>query len=262
MSLDQIKVWRNWAGRIGAFLCILLLLVIFDALVARFREPLNQFSGLPGDRLAVNGPLAEKTNQVGDLTYQANSSGIQLEFKAIQSGFWLGGSQWIGSLRISPVTPPGEYQLIIRPKGKPVEKSSFLFRIQVYKDLREWQRNSKSFLVRTFGIYTWQAGLFLLISILFFFGLVYYLSQQTERLLAEQGKAEVYRVRKGETGFEIFFGLGSKQGIRKGSNLVLINQQGETLGSIIAGEVHENHSTALIDPSWAVRPGFIISRPL
>lgn len=261
MNLKQTVTWSRWAGRIGSFLCILLFLIIIDALVARFREPPNLFSGLPGDLLAVSGPLAEKTELVGELTYRINSPDIQLEFKAIQTGFWLGGYLWNGTLSISPGTPPGEYLLTVQPKNSLVEKSSSLFQIRVHKDLRGLQQNSKSYLVRSLGMDAWQVGLGLLLLILFTFGLVYYLSHKEEILLAEQGKAEVYRVRKGETGCEISFGLGRKQGIQAGSNLLLINLQGKPLGSIIAGEVFESHSTAQVDPSLKVRPGFIISRP-
>ncbi len=132
MDLKQTVIWSRWAGRIGSFLCILLFLIIIDGLVSRFREPLNRFSGLPGDRLAVSGPLAGKTEQVGELTYQTNSPDIQLEFDAIQTGFWLGGYLWNGYLSISPRTRPGGYQLTIQNKKTQSEKSSSLFQIEVY----------------------------------------------------------------------------------------------------------------------------------
>lgn len=260
MNLKQTSTWSRWAGRIGSFLCILLFLIIIDALVSRFREPPNLFSGLPGDRLAVSGSLAGKTEQVSELTYQTNSPDIQLELEAIQTGFWLGGYQWNGNLSINRSTPPGRYQLTVQPKKSPTGKSSSLSQIRVYQDLMELQRNSKSYLVCSLGIYAWQAGLFLIPLIIFTFGFVFYLSHKTESLLGEQGKAEVYRVRNGETGCEISFGLGSKQGIQAGNSLRVIDHQGTPRGSIIAGEVFENHSTALVDPSLNVRPGFIISR--
>ncbi len=260
MDLKQTATWSRWAGRIGSFLCILLFLVIIDALVSRFREPHNRFSGLPGDRIAVSGPLAEKIEQVGELTYRTNSPDIQLEFDAIQTGFWLGGYLWNGYLSIGPRTRPGGYQLTVQNKKTQSEKSPSLFQIEVYNDRREFQRNSKSFLVSSLGIYPWQAGLFLIPFIAFTFGGVFYLSHKTEGLLAEQGKAEVYRVRKGETGYEIFFGLGRKQGIRPGNRLILSNSQGKEIGSVSVEEVFEGHSTARVDFGLTIQPGFIISR--
>jgi hypothetical protein len=260
MTLKQTSAWSLWAGRIGSLLCILLFLVIIDGLVSRFREPHNRFSGLPGDRLAISGPLAEKAEQVGELTYQTNSPDIQLEFDTIQTGFWLGGYLWNGYLSIGPRTRPGGYQLTVQNKKTPSEKSPSLFHVDVYKGLREFQRNSKSFLVSSLGLYSWQAGLFLIPFIAFTFGVVFYLSHKTEGLLAEQGKAEVYRIRKGETGYEIFFGLGQKQGIRPGSRLTLSNNQGKEIGSICVEKVFENHSTAQVDFGLTIQPGFIISR--
>ncbi len=260
MTLDQIETWRSWVGRVGAILCILLFLVIIDALVSRFREPPDLFSGLPGDRLAVSGPLAEKVDQIGELTYQINSENIQLEFKSIQTGYFLGGYLWNGYLNLSPKTLPGDYQLTVRSKNSPPEKPSSRLQIRVYQNLRELRQNSKSYLMRSLGLTAWQVGLFLLVPIAIVFGLVYYLSQKTENLLAAQGKAEVYRVRKRENGFQIFFGLGSRQGIRTGNSLTLIDQQGRIVGSITVGEVFENYSTALVEPELNVQPGFIIAR--
>ena len=260
MNLKQTSTWSRWAGRIGSFLCILLFLIIIEALVSRFREPLNRFSGLPGSRIALSGPLAEKTEQVGELTYQTNSPDIQLEFDAIQTGFWLGGYLWNGTLSISPRIQPGGYQLTILPKKSLGEKSASLFQIEVYNDLRGMQRNSKSLVIRYFGIYSWQAGLFLLPFIVFTFGVVFYFSHKTETLLAEQGRAEVYRVRNEKEGLEIFFGLGRKQGLQPGTCLTLLDNQGKALGSITAGEVFEGHSTAQVDLGLKVKPGFIVSR--
>ena len=260
MDLKQTAIWGRWSGRLGSFLCILLFLVIIDGLVSRFREPLHRFSGLPGDRIAVSGSLAGKAEQVGELAYQTNSPDIQLEFEAIQTGFWLGGYLWNGHLSISPQTRPGGYQLTVQIKKTKPEKSSSLFQIDVYNDLRRLQRNSKSFLVSSIGIYPWQAGLFLIPFIALIFGFVFFLSHKTESLLEEQGKAEVYRVRKGETAYEISFGLGRKQGISPGSRLTLSNNRGQEIGSIRVAEVFESHSTAQVDLELSIRPGFIISR--
>jgi hypothetical protein len=260
MTLNQVTNWQNWAGRIGSFLCILLFLIIIDGLVSRFREPLNRFSGFPGSRIAVSGPLAEKAEQVRELTYQTNSPDIELEFDTIQTGFWLGGYLWNGYLNLSPRIQPGGYQLMVQTKKSPARKSSSIFQIQVYNNQRGLRQNSKSLLVSSLGIYPWQAGLFLIPFIAFTFGVVFYLSQKTEGLLAEQGKAEVYRVRKGETGYEIFFGFGRKQGIQPGNRLTLSNHQGKEIGSICVTEVFESHSTAQVDLESNIQPGFLISR--
>jgi hypothetical protein len=260
MNLTQSSLWGKWTGRTGTLLCVLLLLAILDALVARFREPLNHFSCLPGSRIAVNGPLAEKINDPRELTYRVNSKDIQLVFEAVQTGYWLGGNMWNGTLLIGPGIQPGGYQLTVHSKIGTRKSSPSLFEIKVVKDLTSYHHQSKSFIERSLEINPWKIVLFLIPFILLTFGIVFYLSHRAENLLAEQGKAEVYRVTKGETGYQIFFGLGKNHGIQAGHRLTVIDNQGREVGSIIVQEVFEGHSTARLDSGLNVSPGFIISK--
>jgi hypothetical protein len=92
------------------------------------------------------------------------------------------------------------------------------------------------------------------------FGMVFYLSGQRDRLLSLEGKAEVYRVRAVEDEDEISFALAGDQGIQPGMTLSLYNPEGIEIGSIIAIEVFGDYSTARVDQSWKVLPGFMVSR--
>ncbi|MFH0788024.1 MAG: hypothetical protein V2B13_10490 [Pseudomonadota bacterium] len=271
-------------------MCILFFLTILDALVARFREPLNHFSCLPGSRLAVSGPLAGKIEDPRELTYQTDSKEIRIVFETVQTGYWFGGYMWNGTLLVGPRIQPGGYQLTVqtkpschdsgvtppnhenkagrrlnlepysRIKNQNRERSPSLFQIEVFKNLTSYHHHSKSFIERSLEINPWKVVLFLIPFIVLNFGIVFYLSYRTENLLAEQGQAEVYRVTKGENGTQIFFGLGRTQGIQPGSHLTLINTRGEEVGSIIAQEVFEGHSTARLDSGLNVSPGFMISQ--
>jgi hypothetical protein len=260
MTLKQTQFWRTWLGRVGSLLCILLFLIIIDAMVAKFREPLTRFSGLPGDRLPVSGPLAEKPDGVRGLIYQTNSPDLQLHFESVQTGFWMGGYLWNGYLIFGPQIKPGGYQLTVLTQKTSSDKYASHFQIQVYNSPRELQRYSKSLVVRHLGINSWSAGLYLCPLIGLVFAIVYYLSHKTESLMAEHGQAEIYRVRKVETAYEISFGLGTNQGIEPGNRLTLWNHQGKAIGSICVQEVFEGHSTAQVDFGTTIRPGFIISR--
>lgn len=241
-------------------MCILFFLTILDALVARFREPLNHFSCLPGSRLAITGPLTGKIEDPRELTYQADSKEIQLVFEAVQTGYWFGGYMWNGTLLVGPRIQPGGYQLTVQTKNQNRERSPSLFQIEVFKNLAAYHHHSKSFIERSLEINPWKVVLFLIPFLVLNFGIVFYLSHRTENLLAEQGQAEVYRVTKGENGTQIFFGLGRTQGIQPGNRLTLINTRGEEVGSIIAQEVFEGHSTARLDSELTVSPGFMISQ--
>jgi len=260
MNLAQSTLLRKWTGRLGAFFCLLLLLSLLDALIARFREPLNHFSGLPGSRTAVSGPLAEKITDLRELTYQTNAPDIHLVFESLQTGYWFGGNLWTGTVLIGPRVDQGRYHLFVHPKNNPRNTPASLLEIQVFKDLTASYRQSKSFIKRTLLINPWFIALSSIPVILLTFGIVFYLSHKAEALLAEQGKAEIYRITKEENGRRIFFGLGRNQGIEPGHSLTVIDPDGREIGSVIVQEVFEGHSTASLNPELNVSPGFIISQ--
>lgn len=261
MSLKRISHCRDWAGRVGTLCCILLSFAVLDALVSRFREPLNQFTGLPGSRIPVNGPLAEKIENPRAMAYQTNSREIHLVFEEVQTGFWFGGYLWNGTLTIDPRIEPGRYSFVVKPANQPGDKTATHFQVEIFKDQDQLENNSKSFFLSTLGVRPWKVLLFCIPLIGLSFGIVFFLSQKADRLLAEQGKAEVYQVRKGESGHEIYFGLGSKQGIHPGARLSLHHKNGQELGSIVAQEVFEGHSMAWVESGIPVKPGFMISHP-
>jgi hypothetical protein len=260
MNLKQASAWRNRAGKIGTVLCLLLFLAILDALMARFREPLNHFSGLPGEVIAVTAPLADQTENLQELTYQKSSEGITLHFEALQKGYWLGGAMWNGTLRIDPTVSPGAYTVTVQSLKETQKKAGSRFYIQVYKNQADLQKNSPSFFLSLLGISPWRTALFLIPWVIGSFGIVFYLSNQRERLLSQEGKAEVYRVRTIEKEQEIFFALGREQGIKPGTLLALHDFQDTEIGPVIVFEVSETYSTARVDRDWNVLPGFMVSR--
>lgn len=260
MNLNQTATWNKGLGKIGTLLCVLLLLAILDGLIARFREPPNHFSCLPGSRIAVTGPLTEKIENARDLAYQSTSREIRLVVEAVQTGFWMGGYMWNGTLDIDPGIQPGGYTLSVQTLKRTGGRPGAPIHVEVYKDQTHWNQNSKSFFRRTLGINPWRAALTIIPVILLVFGLVFFLSHKLEILLADQGKAEVYRVRKNTDGYEIFFGLGSKQGIIPGTCLTLMDKQGGVIGSVTPQEIFEGHSIALVGSESTVQPGCMIRR--
>ena len=202
----------------------------------------------------------EKIDNPGELTYVGNTREIRLVFEAVQTGFWLGGYLWNGILDVDPRIQPGEYTLTVQDKKRPGIKPGTLFHVEVHKDLRHLNQKSKSFFLKTLGISPWLVALFIIPFVMIIFGIVFFLSHKIEMLLADQGEAEVYRVRKGDKGYEIFFGLGSKQGINPGSCLTILDKQGGVVGSITPQEIFEGHSIARVGSEMTVNPGFMIRR--
>lgn len=260
MTITQVSVWRNWVGKAGALFCILLFLSLLDALVARVRDPLNHFPCLPGQEVPVTGPLAEKNANLQELIYLSNSKDIRLVFDSAQTGFWLGGYMWRGRIIVSREAQPGEYKVAVPTPKATQGKSVSLFQVAVFKDESILYKASTSFIRRFLGISPWGAALFFTPFILLAFGSVFFLSQKAEGLLAKEGKAEVYRVAKGENGYQIYFSLGSKQGILPGASLTLFNGQKQTAGVVTVQEVFQDHSIAQTNGESSVRPGFIVSR--
>lgn len=260
MDLKQTSAWRSRAGKIGTVVCLLLFLSVLDALSARFREPANHFSVLPGGTIPVTAPLNDSSENLQDLFYHSSSGGITLRLEAIQKGFWFGGALWNGTLEIGTNVPPGSYRVTVQSRKGTGRKGGSLFYVDVFKNQGELHRKSPSFFLSILGINPWHAALFFSPWVLMTFGAVFYLSSREDRLLSQEGKAEVYRVRTVENEEEIFFGLGRRQGIEPGTRLSLQNPQGPVIGPIVAQEVFEDHATARVDPGWKVMPGFIVSR--
>lgn len=259
MNLDQASRWRNLAGKAGAFFCILMVIGVFDALIAQFRQPPNVLHVLPGTSVEINGSLEEKVRGIQDLTYISSSDLIRLSFETTHPGFWFGGQMWCGRLTIRPHIEPGEYSLTVIPKGKKPQKSRLVFRIKVYPDLSSHQQSFKSLIRRYLGISPWWVAVFFLPLTVLMFGMVFYLSQKTEYLMAQEGKAEVYRVKKGEAGYEIAFGLGTRHGVQPGSRLILLNESGQPVGTAEVREASETDSVAITGLDCVVKPGYIVS---
>jgi hypothetical protein len=260
MNLKQVSVWRNRAGKAGTVVCVLLFLAILDALAARFREAPNHFSVLPNEEIAVTAPLIDQADTLGDLIYKSSTGGITIRFENLQTGYWLGGSMWNGTLKIDSTILPGSYTVSVQNRKGTPNKKGPLFYIDVYRTSAELQRYSPSFFMRFLGVPPWGAALFFFPWVVLSFGVVFYLSGVRERLLIQEGKAEIYRVRRVDNELEFFFSMGSEQGLRPGTTMTLIDLQGNDVGIIKIREVFEDHSTARVDPSRKVIPGFWVSR--
>jgi hypothetical protein len=106
----------------------------------------------------------------------------------------------------------------------------------------------------------WVAAVFTFIPAMGFFALVFLLSQRIERLLAEDGRAELYRVRQTDQGIEISFGLGKEQGLVVGTLLNLFDEKGQSLGTVAVRSVTARDAMALTAEEQGVRPGYWLAK--
>jgi hypothetical protein len=260
MELSEINKRRTQVGWAAALVCLLLTLGILDGLIARFRQPLNVFHLLPGQSDDIDGPVPEHAGGLQDLGVISGSPEITLVFQSQEKGFWLGTPLWRGQIRVSDRIQPGDYQVRVIARARGQQPSSPVFLIRIHADAPSLQKSAASLIRRTFGISPWRMVLFWLPLAVGAFGLIFYLSGKREALLRAEGKAEVYRTRRTETGQEVSFGLGEAQGVHQGEILELFDDRGRLLGEVKVLTVDQKDAVAEAGPALFVRPGYLVAQ--
>jgi len=260
MTLEQAQQWRTLAGKLVALLIILMFATLFEGLVAKFRQPFNEYEVLPGEVVDMNGPLAEEIHNLQDLTYSSNSKHLQVSFTETRKGFWLGGPMWQGKLQVSPLTPPGKYTLAVRPKQGISDKPPLQFQIVVYPDSLSLQQNSRSFIQRYLGVSPWVVVSLFLALIALTLGAVFFLAGKIEKLMAQSGMAEIYKVERRDGGYAIAFGLGTGHGVSPGDQVTVLDPEGNYLGIAQVEKSSAQDSVALATLDQDIIPGYLVSR--
>ncbi len=260
MDLGQVNQRRDLVSKAGGILCMIALLALIDGLLVSFREPANLVKVLPGTSIEINGELIDEAHGVGELTYTSNSDQLKVSFEAIHKGYFLGGDMWRGRLLVGPGIAPGEYSLAVFPKRTISSRKAPAFRIIVFADALSLQKSSASVIRRWFGISAFAVSAGCLPGILLAFGVVYYLSGRREALLAATGQAEVYRVTRGEGGWEIHFALGTVHGMGSGAGVVIYNEAGQQVGSGTVEAANQRISVAQVTSDQEIKVGYLVSR--
>lgn len=167
---------------------------------------------------------------------------------------------WRGQLRVGPHISPGEYSLSVLPKRTVSARKGPAFRIVVFADDASLQKSSTSLVRRWFGISAFVVPLGCLPGILLAFGAVYLLSGKREALLAATGQAEVYRVTRGDGGYEIRFALGTPQGMGPGVRVIIYNEAGQQVGTGTVEVSNQTVSVALATADQEIKVGDLVSR--
>ena len=97
-------------------------------------------------------------------------------------------------------------------------------------------------------------------GILLAFGAVFYLSLKLDRLLAQKGKAEIYRVIRRDGSFEVHFGLGTEHGVEPGLELRVYNLRGKSVGLARVEKAAPRDAIAVVTTDQEIRPGFMVCR--
>jgi hypothetical protein len=167
---------------------------------------------------------------------------------------------WRGRLTVSPGTQPGKYALAVGSQATLTSKPYMIYRVIVYPDQETRRQSSRSLVERYLGWSPWALALFFAAFLGLGFGGVYLLSQKMDKVLLEAGKAEIFRVARGEGWCNVAFGLGSRHGIQTGMQLAIINDQGQAIGEAEVLETTETDAVARVISGHDIRLGWLVSR--
>jgi hypothetical protein len=76
---------------------------------------------------------------------------------------------------------------------------------------------------------------------------VWFFSQRVEKLLADQGRAEIFHVKKADAGFEVWFGLGERHGVEPGVRVDICTENGQPICDAVVQRVESENGMALAD---------------
>lgn len=260
MTLEQARRWRLLVGKIAALFIVLMFVALFEGLVAKFRQPFNEYEVLPGNVVDMNGPLPQESQDLQDLSYASDSEYLQVSFTETHRGFWLGGAMWRGKLRVNPLTPPGKYTLTVMQKTGASDKPPLQFHIVVYPDSLSLKQNSRSVIQRYLGVSAWAVVCLFLALIGLAVGAVFFLANNVEKLMAQRGQAEIYKVERLEGGYAIAFGLGTRHGVNPGDQVSVLDPQGNYLGPAQVQKSSAQDSVGLATLDQNISPGYLVSR--
>ena len=104
-----------------------------------------------------------------------------------------------------------------------------------------------------------MVGLFLALFALAL-GAIFVLAGKIDKLLAQRGQAEIFKVEKLDTGYAIAFGLGTKHGVNPGDQVAVFDPEGNKVGTAQIEKSSAQDSVGFITLSKGVRPGYFVSR--
>jgi hypothetical protein len=253
MSDARVEAWRNALAKLGAVCCLLLVVSLMDAVIAKFRESPQEHHVLPGEVVQLTGPVGENDQAIGDLVITGDSAAIQVRVDAIRPGFWLGGAMWHARVTVSPNAAAGDHVVRIHARQIPADKVQALH-IMVHADAADYQQSSKSVIRRVLNFSPWWMTIVWAACAAINFLCVFVLSNRIDQSLAQEGRAEIYLIRPTDGGQEIVFGLGSRYGVEAGTQFDVLDKSGLWIGFAEVRKVTEDDALAWVKGDRPVEP--------
>jgi hypothetical protein len=90
-------------------------------------------------------------------------------------------------------------------------------------------------------------------------GVLVSLAVKIEKLMAQKGQAEIYKVERMEGACTIAFGLGTRHGVKPGDQVTILNPEGSFLGIALIQQSSAQDSVALATLDQSIKPGYLVS---
>jgi hypothetical protein len=247
VTLEQAAHARRRLGQLGAIICVLFFGAILDTCIARLREPLFSVHLLPGGSESVEGAVGRNVDALPLMRIETSDAHVRLQIDKLQSGFWFGGSVWVGEISIAGDTPPGTYSIRVFTLDPPSAKPLTEFQAVVYPDYPALRESFYSVTRRVFDVPPWKVAVACLPALGVVLCLMGWLSRRVEQLLADQGRAEIFHVKKADAGFEVWFGLGKRHGVEAGVRVDICSENGQPICDAVVRRVNAENGMALAD---------------
>jgi hypothetical protein len=247
VTLEQAVRARKRLGKLGALVFLLFFASLLDSCVARFREPLFTVHLLPGGSELVDGQVDHDLKEPSQLRVETTSESVRLKINRFQPSFWLGGNMWVGDISAAADAAAGTYDLRVFAPNQPAKPPVAAFRAVVYPDYAALRKSYFSLIRRTFDVHPGMVSLACIAALGFVMGMMFLLGRRVERLLADQGQAEIFMVKTAAGGFEVWFGLGRRHGVEPGMRVNISTENGQPIGHAVVQRVETENSMALAD---------------
>ncbi|MFH2091301.1 MAG: hypothetical protein ABIJ31_02960, partial [Pseudomonadota bacterium] len=241
---------------------------VFDVLISVHRQPVNHLNIIKGESIMLTGDAYGKLTTVNDIRVTTDTPDLTLAFEeTIFKGFWLGVQMWRAKLSAASTTHPGVYSMKIifddlseiKPKYHQKLADRSTFTVTVYDSASALRNGELSLIKRYTGIPSWLIALSFFLMTVMAGGLIFQMSGEIDSKRAQQGVAEIYRIKKSAQGLEIFFGLGKVHGLQAGEKMHVLNETGHLITQMTVDQIGQEDSSAVVD-ILNIMPGCMVAR--
>jgi hypothetical protein len=246
--IQQLFTQRRILGGIASLFFLLALGAVADGLQHMARQDASQLVIIAGESVPISGWVPANATSQARIHIQPP---LSFTLRGQQTGYYLGGNQWLGTITAPETTPEGNFTASVLFPGAPAQE----FHIRVVSSAAHAQRLAPSVLIRTLGVHP-----YLIAAILATCGggtaiAIYRLSSTLEKLLALQNLAETTIDHRGR----LTVPWGSRHGLTPETRLAVVLPSGEAVGYAQVVNVWEDHARASCP---GVRGVVLVARPL